>query len=212
MIAMANTNQQAKKQIAAAKKTKRIIRRAATAVIVIGIIAAVITAFVMFAPESPGYAVASAGQGHEPTCSPQFNTAPATSGCHNPTPAPYEIYTETVDERRLVHSLEHGGIAIQYRETGILGESDQMIDDLTVLVNNLKSQDAKYCKIILAPYDRPFQAPSIEDLKDSARDKRIALTAWTHIDLLDTVDEERIVAFIDAFINKGPERLNDCRL
>jgi hypothetical protein len=46
-------------------------------------------------------------------------------------------------------------------------------------------------KIIVAPY---YDMPS-----------RIALTAWTHIDTMNDYDEERMIRFIQAFRDKGPE-------
>src|SRR3989344_5170063 len=39
-----------------------------------------------------------------------------------------------------------------------------------------------------------------------ALDARFALTAWTRIDKLKDFDEGRIIKFIDAFRNQGPEK------
>jgi hypothetical protein len=207
---MPNTNKQDKKSKARANKAKRTIRKITTFIVGVAIVIGVVVALTVIIPARPGYPVTTKGAGHMPSCTPEYNSSPATSGCHSTSPAPYEIYTDSVDERRMVHSLEHGGVAIQYRTSGILGEDDQLIDDLTSLINRLKNADSKYCRLILAPYDRAFQTPTVNDLKDTARDNKIALTAWTHIDLLDAYDEERIIAFADAFLNRGPESLNDC--
>jgi hypothetical protein len=43
-----------------------------------------------------------------------YNTWPPTSGPHFPTPAPYDIYTEPVEQYRMLHNLEHGGVVVQY--------------------------------------------------------------------------------------------------
>ena len=45
---------------------------------------------------------------------PQWNTDPPTSGPHYYEPAVYGIYTEPVQQARLVHNLEHGAVFIQY--------------------------------------------------------------------------------------------------
>ena len=37
-------------------------------------------------------------------------------------------------------------------------------------------------------------------------DTKMALTAWVRIDKMDDVDESRILRFIRAYHNKGPER------
>lgn len=44
----------------------------------------------------------------------QFNTTPPTTGPHNGQWAPWDVYTEPVEQFRLVHNLEHGGVVIQY--------------------------------------------------------------------------------------------------
>ena len=44
----------------------------------------------------------------------QYNSEPPTSGPHNPIPAPFDFYTEPVEQFRLVHNLEHGAVVIQY--------------------------------------------------------------------------------------------------
>ena len=43
-----------------------------------------------------------------------YNTWPPTSGPHYPTAAPYDLYTEPVEQFRFVHNLEHGAVVIQY--------------------------------------------------------------------------------------------------
>jgi hypothetical protein len=43
-----------------------------------------------------------------------YNSFPPTSGPHYPTPAPYDLYTQPVQQFRLVHNLEHGAVVIQY--------------------------------------------------------------------------------------------------
>ena len=45
---------------------------------------------------------------------PKYSTSPPTSGRHYPAPAPWDVYPEPVEQFRLVHNLEHGGVVIQY--------------------------------------------------------------------------------------------------
>jgi len=43
-----------------------------------------------------------------------YNTWPPTSGPHFPATAPYDLYTEPVEQYRLLHNLEHGAVVVQY--------------------------------------------------------------------------------------------------
>ena len=56
------------------------------------------------------------GRQHVPTLAKgwKYNTFPPTTGPHFPSPAPYDFYSEPVQQYRLVHNLEHGSIVIQY--------------------------------------------------------------------------------------------------
>jgi hypothetical protein len=44
----------------------------------------------------------------------EYNTVPPSTGPHFGIPAVWDVYTEPVEEIRLVHNLEHGGLIIQY--------------------------------------------------------------------------------------------------
>ena len=61
---------------------------------------------------------------------------------------------------------------------------------------NLVSQLSEYTKIA----KRVIVAPRLN------MDSLIALTAWGRIDKMDSVDKERIEAFIKAYHNRGPEQ------
>ncbi|MFQ5795987.1 MAG: DUF3105 domain-containing protein [Candidatus Bipolaricaulia bacterium] len=117
------------------------------------------------------------GQSHPP-----YNSVPATSGWHYPFTAPWGVHTEPIPDELQVHNLEHGGVIIQYR----LGIADSIVDEL-------RSFTERHCRLIIAPY------PGL--------DRNIALTAWGQIDKFDEFDHDRIEAFIEAFINQGPERI-----
>jgi len=44
----------------------------------------------------------------------KYNTFPPTTGPHFPTPAPYDFYSQPIQQYRLLHNLEHGSIVVQY--------------------------------------------------------------------------------------------------
>ncbi len=119
----------------------------------------------------------SPGEAHPP-----YNSNPPTSGWHWANPQDWGIYTTPQVEEQVVHNLEHGGIVIQYRD---LPAAD--LQRLTSLVQHDRIH------MILAPYP---------DLPAGAN---VALTAWTHLQLCNGVDENAINRFITAFRDKGPE-------
>lgn len=84
-----------------------------------------------------------------------------------------------------MHNLEHGGILVQYS-----------CDDCPELVAKLEEVVKRYpSMVILAPYpDMP---------------QRIALTAWGRIAKLSVFDEDTIASFIEAYRDKGPEKVPD---
>jgi hypothetical protein len=58
----------------------------------------------------------------------KYNSFPPTSGPHNPVAAPYDFYDEPVEEIRLVHNLEHGGVIVQYGADVPEAQVEQMRD------------------------------------------------------------------------------------
>jgi len=109
------------------------------------------------------------GESHE-----AYNTDPPTSGPHLPYIAPWGVHTRPIQLELQVHNLEDGGVVIQYN-----CECSDLVEQLRKIVQNYDKL------VILAPY------PSMKT--------RIALTAWTRIDILENFDERRIRRFIDAY-------------
>jgi hypothetical protein len=112
----------------------------------------------------------------------EYSTRPATSGWHYNLPiAPVDwgVYDEFVEDEYLIHNLEHGGIGVHY-------DCPEGCDDL---VEQLASLVGTGSEIVMSPY------PDM--------DSRIALTAWTYIDKLDELDEERIRTFIADHLNSS---------
>jgi Protein of unknown function (DUF3105) len=129
-----------------------------------------------------------------------YNTKPATSGPHwsiaGRAPADWGIAKEPIPDEAMIHNLEHGGIAIQYN----CRECPELVSALEDFYQRYTSSPSNRLplypgstKIIVAPY---YDMTS-----------RIALTAWGRIDTLDNYDEERITKFIEAFRDKGPEKV-----
>jgi hypothetical protein len=116
---------------------------------------------------------------------PAYNSNPPTSGWHTPQTAPWGIHRTVIPDEVLVHNLEHGGIWISYRDP-----------DDTALVERIEALATRYrSKVVVTP--RP------------ANDAPIAVAAWTKLMKLQAFDEAAIVRFIDAYKNKGPEKVPD---
>jgi Protein of unknown function (DUF3105) len=129
------------------------------------------------------------GRGHfsAPNQPFKYNSFPPTSGTHDPTPAIFNAYEEPINERKLVHNLEHGGIVMQYGKDVPASTVDELRDFYRSSPNGM----------ILAPLPR---------LGD-----KVALTAWTHLSTCTEFNEGAFKTFRDAYRAKGPEpfRLQD---
>jgi hypothetical protein len=115
-----------------------------------------------------------------------YKTNPASGGNHNPSPAAPGIFTadSTPPDAQIVHSLEHGYVAIWYRPDISPGE----LADLQGLAN-------RYIKdVLLVP--RP-----------SLTDKPVAATAWHRRLLCQRPDIDALERFITSYRNKGPEKV-----
>ena len=136
---------------------------------------------------APGQAFASLGISHidDGVIYNGYNSVPPTSGPHYGRPAPWGIYTEPVQNERQVHNLEHGGVMIQYNS-----EDEVLIARLEEFAQR---QVGFPCYLVVAPY------PDMETT--------IAVTAWTVLDHMEEYDDIKFQAFVDAYRNNGPERV-----
>lgn len=137
--------------------------------------------------QSPAQSFAIQGRQHVATgeSHPPYNSNPPTSGWHYEQSATWGVHDSQLPDEQLVHNLEHGGVWISYQPSLDV----QAIDRLREITRKYRS------KVILTPR-----------AKD---DSKIALAAWGKLDTLDTFDEARILAFINAFYDKGPEKVAD---
>src|SRR3989339_2060636 len=111
---------------------------------------------------------------------PSYNSNPPTSGWHYAEPASWGMYQTELPDEQVIHNLEHGGIWISY--TGI--------DDATKTA--LEKIAKSNSKVIVTPR--------------SKNDAAIVLASWGRLQKLQTLDEQAILAFIDANSNKSPEQ------
>jgi hypothetical protein len=120
-----------------------------------------------------------------------YNSVPPTSGQHYGAPAgpaPWGTKDTTLPNEVTTHNLEHGGIVIAYNDL-----PKEEVDQLKNIVGQLRS--GGYPKVILEPYP---------DMKDA----KVALTAWTWLYKLPSVDQAQIIRFFRAHYDpvEAPER------
>jgi len=178
------------------KRTRRIAIVAAVAVV----IAAGIAFLVFQAQSLPGKGIPlmANAQSHieKGATHPAYNSTPPTSGPHwniaGEAPVGWGIYKEQIPDEAQIHNLEHGGINIQYNCRDC-PELVQQIEDFYTRwwPEHKLALFPGSSKLVVAPY---YTMPS-----------RITLTAWGRMETMDTWDEQKAVAFIEAWRNKGPE-------
>ena len=110
---------------------------------------------------------------------------PPTSGNHWPIPLFPKLYDVEKPDEAIIHSLEHGRVWISYKPS-IPEETKQ---ELTKLLQGRAG-------VILTPR--------------LANDTDIALAAWGRLDTFNisqdgTIKEDRILNFVNRYLNKGPE-------
>jgi hypothetical protein len=167
-------------QARSANTLSRVVRRNRAALLVtVAAVVAVVVGYFAFraAADLPGAKMPDQGNLHIATeTSPHeaYNSDPPTSGPHLPYIAPWGVHTRPIPRELQVHNLEDGGVVVQYS-----CECPEIVAKLRDIV----SAHDRY--VILAPY------PGMKST--------IALTAWTRIDTMDTLDEGRVRRFIDAY-------------
>ncbi len=159
----------------------------------IGILASGLLVYSLTRPEPEELAAtevfADLGGGHleEGDPMPAYNSSPATSGPHLPSPASCGIYIEELDDVLLVHNLEHGTIVVQY-------QPEIPAADLTALQNFARTTGTH---ILIAPRaDLP--AP-------------VVITAWTRMLKMDSLDLDTLQVFYDRWARIGPEMGVQCQ-
>lgn len=124
---------------------------------------------------------------------PPYNSNPPTGGWMYDGVAGAGIHEEEVVDELAVHSMEHGAVVVWYKlseatdSAQIAGLSSEEIDKLKQIFNKASG------KKILAPRKN--------------LDVPIALTSWGRLLKLQSIDSEKIIAFIETNENRGPEKV-----
>lgn len=142
----------------------------------------------------PGNPVSQLGRKHVPNGTKvSYNSNPPTSGDHYGDWAKTGVYPSPLVDENLVHSLEHGYIILSYNCTKVNSklENSQTCKDLVKQLSDVASE-VRLWKIIVVPR--------------VSLDVPLALTAWGRIDKIQAFDKERIIRFVTAFRDHGPEK------
>ena len=111
-----------------------------------------------------------------------YQTNPPTSGNHYANPTPWGIYDEEVVDEAVVHSLEHGGIWISYK--------DISEEEIAILEEVGKENPQS---TVISPR--------------SSNENSIVVASWGKMMVLETADKALIQKYIDEFKNQAPEKL-----
>jgi hypothetical protein len=126
-----------------------------------------------------------------------YDSNPPSSGPHYTTWANFQEYAEPVDDRYLVHSMEHGAVLLLYKceDAGC----PELVDALRAVRDAVPADPlcdpSIRVRIILAP--RP------------ANDVTVAAAAWGATYRADCVDAASLAQFIADHYAKGPENFCD---
>jgi len=120
---------------------------------------------------------------------PLYNSDPPTSGWHYDTPLASGFHEQPVADEQVVHNLEHGHVVISY-DCAKLADCTSAKTQIRQLVERYRNW-----KVTAVPRQNA--------------DTALALTAWGWLDKLDSFDEARITAFINARRHRGPERTEE---
>src|SRR3989344_3556193 len=169
----------------------------------------------------PGEKIADLGRGHVPIGEKvDYNSNPPTSGKHYEDWERAGVYDQPKDDRNLVHSLEHGYVIMSYNcgiKLTLIPEVfahglDESVFEATgsattsALPNTFNSEDChKLVDQLTSVFEKKGKLRLIVVPRPNL-DSKIALTAWNYLDKLDDFDEQRIINFIDAYLNQGPEK------
>ncbi len=153
------------------------------------VLAAWLTLTPALAQEGPERKMPDRGRTHVPQGTRiTYEEYPPTSGSHWPVWAKWGVYTEPIPEEVFVHNLEHGGVVLLYNCPSPCPDVARQLEETFAALPKSKYG---HVKVVITP---------------SARIKtRFALLAWTRLDEFDRFDRARVVRFVTAWQDKGPE-------
>lgn len=133
--------------------------------------------------QSKSYKELSAAPHLEETApAPKYNSNPPSSGLHFGRTAPWGTSAARIDDRMLVHNLEHGGIVVHYKDL-----ADAEVDALEELVDS-------YADGVIANPN-----PDIPT--------KVGMAAWGDVQTCAKYSTAVVKAFIKEHCNKGPEKI-----
>ncbi len=111
-----------------------------------------------------------------------YNTNPPTSGNHLVDVESWGVYGKEIEDKAAVHSLEHGGIWITYKD----------VDKETVKVLNELGRENPQ-SVVVSPR--------------TTNDTPIAVVSWGRMMKLDKLDKALVQKYTKTYKNQGPEKL-----
>lgn len=111
-----------------------------------------------------------------------YDTNPPTSGDHLADAESWGVHRDEINDLAGVHSLEHGGIWISYKD---ISEED------IAILKEIGKQNPQ--STVVSP--RP------------SNDNNIVVASWGKMMRLDSVDKALIQKYIDTYKNQSPEKL-----
>jgi hypothetical protein len=118
----------------------------------------------------------------------EYSSFPPTSGPHHPLTAIWNPYEEPVPQLRLVHNLEHGGVAVQY--------GSEVPQQTVEQIRAWYAESPNGLVVAPLPPADEIQADAPPDAES-----KIFLTAWTHLATCSSFDEQAFNGFLDDFRN-----------
>lgn len=176
-------------RLRSAQRRKRLVWGAGILVALVAVAALVLTQIRPAAP-AQGRQVPSEGAGHVQDGTPlSYRNRPPSSGQHFGQTASYGFSATEISPGNLLHNLEHGAVAV-------LSNCPRACPDLQDQLrqfyqNGPKSRKYGNVKMVITPY--------------RAMDKKVAVVAWGWVDEMDEFDPERVRAFYQERVDRGPE-------
>jgi hypothetical protein len=123
-----------------------------------------------------------------------YNSMPPSSGPHYGAWAEYKTYNETVDDRYLVHNLEHGAVVIWHKcaTPGTCGAAVTAIEQVLTSIPSDPTCAAPYrLRVVVVP------SPTL--------DVPVAAAAWGWTYKAQCVDAPSLKTFVQGRLRQGPE-------
>lgn len=123
------------------------------------------------------------GRDHVPAgTSVDYQTNPPTSGSHLAEAEKWGIFSNEIDDMAAVHSMEHGGIWISYKDIS---------QEEIVILEEVGKQNSQ--STVVSPR--------------SGNDSKIVIASWGKMVKLETAEKALIQKYIDTYKNQAPEKL-----